>query len=48
MSTDNIVRIPVIRKVEYEVADIDENDFVNLIGEDGSSKIDLTLPADDE
>jgi translation initiation factor 5A len=39
--------IPNVTKVEYEVADIDEDGFVSLILEDGSLKEDLKLPVGD-
>ena len=35
-------------KTEYEVADIDEDEFVSVILDDGDLKMDLKLAADDE
>ncbi len=35
-------------KEEYEVADIDEDDFVSCILPDGDLKTDLKLPKEDE
>ncbi len=48
MPTAATVLIPTVNRIEYEVADIDEDDFVSLIQEDGSLKTDLKLPAGDE
>ena len=43
------VGVPIINKVELEVADINEDDdFVSCILDDGSLKEDLKLPTDDE
>lgn len=43
------VRIPIVTKKEYEVADINEDDmFVSLIQDDGSLKTDLKLPKEEE
>jgi translation elongation factor IF5A len=42
------VQIPNVTKVEYEVADIAEDDFVSVILPDGDLKSDLKLPAEDE
>ena len=42
------VMIPNVFKEEYEVADIDGDDFVSLIQLDGSLKEDLKLPVADE
>ena len=38
------VYVPIVNKYEYEVADIDDDGFVNLILDDGSLKADLKLP----
>ena len=46
--TSATARVPNVNKYEYEVADIDQDDFVSLILNDGSLKTDLKLPADDE
>jgi len=48
MPTSANVMIPIVNKIEYEVADIDEDDFVSLIQDDGSLKSDLKLPGNDE
>jgi len=40
--------IPNVTKNEYEVADIDDDDFVSVILPNGDLKSDLKLPADDE
>ena len=48
MPTSANVMIPIVNKIEYEVADIDEDDFVSLIQDDGSLKSDLKLPVNDE
>lgn len=48
MPTSANVMIPIVNKVEYEVADIDDDDFVSLIKDDGSLKSDLKLPVNDE
>lgn len=42
------VRVPIVSKTEYEVADVDADDFVSFILNDGSLKADLKLPANDE
>lgn len=42
------VMIPIVTKTEYEVADVDEDDFVSLIQEDGSLKSDLKIPEDED
>jgi translation initiation factor 5A len=42
------MRVPNVSKIEYEVADVDEDDFVTLIQGDGSLKQNLKLPVDDE
>ena len=46
--TSATVQVPIVSKVEYEVADIDEDHFVSAILEDGDLKMDLKLPTDDE
>ncbi len=46
--TSATIRIPIVEKKEYEVADIDEDYFVSLIKEDGDLKSDLKLPEDDQ
>lgn len=48
MPTSANVMIPIVNKIEYEVADIDDDDFVSLIQDDGSLKSDLKLPVNDE
>ncbi len=48
MPTSHTCLIPTVLKLEYEVADVDEDDFVSLILEDGSLKTDLKLPVADE
>ena len=45
--TGATIRVPIVEKKEYEVADISEDDFVSLILDDGSLKEDLKLPKDD-
>ena len=46
--TSSTVQVPIVTKAEYEVADIDEDNFVSAILEDGDLKADLKLPTDDE
>jgi translation initiation factor 5A len=46
--TSASVQIPNVTKLELEIADIDEDDFVSAILDDGSLKMDLKLPTDDE
>ena len=46
--TGATVQVPVVTKNEYEVADIDEDDFVSAILEDGDLKTDLKLDAGDD
>ena len=46
--TSHTVWTPIVTKVEYEVADIQNDDFVSLILPDNSLKEDLKLPADAE
>lgn len=48
MPTSATVLIPNVNKVEYQVADIDDDDFVSLILPDGSLKSDLKLPTDED
>lgn len=49
MPTAATAQIPNVSKIEYEVADINEDDdFVTLIEADGSLKVDLKLPVADE
>ena len=38
---------PIVNKIEMEVADIDDDDFVSFIQNDGSLKTDLKLPTYD-
>ena len=45
-STSDHVVVPVVKKVELEVADISEDNFVSLILPDSSLKEDLKLPND--
>lgn len=42
------MQVPNVAKTELEVADIDEDDFVHCIQEDGDLKNDLKMPVDDE
>lgn len=42
------MRVPIVNKVELEVADINEDDFVSLIQNDGTLKENLKLPVADE
>jgi len=46
--TSATVQIPIVKKFEYEVADLDEDDFVSSILEDGTLKDDLKLTREDE
>ena len=47
--TSATVQVPVIKKVEYEVADVnDDDDFVSAIIEDGTLKADLKLGREDD
>lgn len=47
--TSSTMQVPNVSKIEMEIADIDEDDFVHAINEeDGSLKQDLKLPTDDE
>ena len=42
------VRVPIVNKAEYEVADVSGDGFVSLILGDGSLKEDLKLPEEEE
>lgn len=44
--TSATMYVPTVVKNEYEVADLDEEDFCSLILDDGSLKEDLKLPVD--
>ena len=44
-TSDHVV-VPVVKKVELEVADISDDNFVSLILPDSSLKEDLKLPTD--
>ena len=46
--TSATVWVPIVKKVEYEVADLGEDNFVSLILPDSTLKEDLKLPADAE
>ena len=46
--TGATIRVPIVEKKEYEVADISEDGFVSLILDDGSLKENLKLPDGDE
>lgn len=46
--TSATMQVPIVTKVEMEVADIDEDDFVSAILEDGSLKCDLKVDVGDE
>ena len=48
MPTAAIALIPIVNKYEYEVVDIDDDDFVSLILPNGELKADLKLPIGDE
>ena len=49
MPTAATAQVPNVTKVEFEVADVNEDDdFVTLIEADGSLKTDLKLPVGDE
>ena len=49
MPTAATAQVPTVNKIEYEVADYNEDDdFVTLIDVDGSLKTDLKLPVGDE
>ena len=40
------MRVPIVNKAEYEVADIAEDGFCSLLQQDGSLKENLKLPVD--
>ena len=44
--TSDQVVVPVVKKVELEVADISDDDFVSLVLPDANLKEDLKLPSD--
>lgn len=46
--TSATVLIPTVNKIEYEVADIDEDNFVYLILPNGELKCDLKMPVEDD
>jgi translation initiation factor 5A len=47
--TSATIKVPVIKKVEFEVADVNEDDyFVSVIKEDGTLKDDVKLAREDE
>ena len=47
--TSSTVQVPIVKKFEYEVADVnDDDDFVSAIIEDGTLKDDLKLAREDE
>jgi translation initiation factor 5A len=46
--TGATTQFPLVVKAEYEVADIDEDDFVSAILEDGDLKADLKLDRSDD
>ena len=48
MPVSTYVLEPIVTREEYEVADIDDDDFPSLILKDGSLKTDLKLPVEDE
>ena len=41
------MQVPNVNKVEHEVAEVDEDDFVHSILDDGDLKSDLKLPTED-
>ena len=47
-TTTATVQIPIVKKLEYEVADLDDDYFVSSIIEDGTLKDDLKLAREDE
>ncbi|MCL4126295.1 UNVERIFIED_CONTAM: hypothetical protein GTU68_005775 [Idotea baltica] len=47
-STSHTVYVPIVSKIEYEVADISDSNFVSLLLMDFSLKEDLKLPNDEE
>lgn len=42
------MQVPIVAKTELEIADIDEDEFVHAILEDGDLKSDLKMPVDDD
>ena len=44
--TSHTVHVPIVNKTEYEVADINDSDFVSLLLMDFTLKQDLKLPSD--
>lgn len=46
--TSSNMRVPIVNKVEYEVADVGEDDFCSLIQQDGTLKECLKLPPDED
>lgn len=48
MPTAATAQVPTVNKLEFEVADIAEDDFVSMIQDDGSLKEDLKLPVDED
>ena len=46
--TSHTVWVPIVKKTEFEVADIGEDDFVSLIMQDSTLKEDLKLPTEAE
>lgn len=46
--TSATVHIPIVTKAEYEVADIDDDCFANLILPNGELKSDLKVPEEEE
>jgi translation initiation factor 5A len=46
--TSHNMQVPIVEKVELEVADIAEDNFVSLILPDSTLKQDLKLPMEDE
>jgi len=48
MPTSATAQVPTVLKLEFEVADIAEDDFVSLIQDDGTLKEDLKLPVEED
>ncbi len=47
--TSATMRVPIVTKIEYEVADIDDDShFVSYIQEDGTINSTIKMPVDDE
>jgi hypothetical protein len=42
------MQVPIVNKLELQVADIEEDDFVSFILETGELKTDLKMPVEDE